>query len=165
MSITSGFQWFGAALTKTVLGDIDAKLQLTGQQIVATAQSLAPVRTGALRAGIDSQVANHVLTITFAEPYSLFQEFGTRTIPAHPYIRPALNAVNRVWGGTIDVEFNVPLITAPVVTHKGTMIVPSGIQPRPLTQAQHRRVQANAAVAKQHYRGNVKRAGFRVKRF
>jgi len=45
------------------------------------------------------------------------------------------------------------------------MIVPSGIQPRPLTQAQHRRVQGNEAEYRRHHRGNVRKAKMRVRRF
>jgi hypothetical protein len=164
MAIGSALAWFGQQVTNAVLGDVDAKLDRTGQEIVAIAQSLVAVDTGALRQSITYSVQNHTLTIDIGENYGLFIEMGTRWMRARPYIQPALLAVNRVWGGTIDLEFNVPHIAAPVLAHKGIMIVPGGIQPRPLTQAQHRQVQANAATAKGFYRGNVKRANVRVRR-
>ena len=69
-----------------------AYLEEIGARIVARAQDLAPVDTGALRDSITAEVEAGVLTVGSDLPYAAAQEFGTARIPAHPYLRPALDA-------------------------------------------------------------------------
>jgi len=59
------------------------------------ARVLAPVKTGALRDSIYEGVwravdGNPVAVVGADVPYALYQELGTRLIPASPYLRPAL---------------------------------------------------------------------------
>jgi HK97 gp10 family phage protein len=105
--------WFGAKIRKQLDKNIDDKMHDAGQAIVRRAKQLAPVETGALRDSINYLVVynetggNHELLIQVGEPYGIYQEFGTRNIPPHPYIRPAINEFGRVWGVDINPEFAV----------------------------------------------------------
>jgi hypothetical protein len=128
-------------------------------------RSLAPVKTGELRAMEDYRVQGNELILIMGSGHDLFQEFGTRNIPPHPHVRPALNAISRIWGTNVVLDFNAPYISSPVLHHKGSFIVPSGIQPKPLTAKQRHHVQnVLKPSAKGLHRGNVKRAKFRVRR-
>ncbi len=123
-NLKSGFTWLGAQFTKQVMGDADTKMRAMGEAIVGKARSLAPERTGALKAGIGYtyRQSDHTLSIHADEPYSIFQEYGTRYIRPHPFIRPAIAAVaGRVWGASaIEIEFaNTPFIKSPILAHPG----------------------------------------------
>lgn len=168
MGITSSFTWLGQRVSDALLGDIDMRLHQAGAAVIAEAQALAPVRTGALRSSINYRVENRTLVISVGQIYGVFQEYGTRTIPPHPFIRPALAAAGRVFGGSIEMEFNaMSSATWQGIYSVGSgFVVPSGIQPRPLTQAQHRHVQQHLVpTSKRLHKGNVKRAKLRVRRF
>ena len=58
------------------------------------AKMKAPVDTGRLRSSITSEVrgvgADTVGVVGSNVVYAPYQEFGTRKMPAHPYLRPAL---------------------------------------------------------------------------
>jgi HK97 gp10 family phage protein len=60
------------------------------------AKARAPVRTGRLRAGIEGSVdhgGESVTVVLSADVlYAPFQEFGTRHMRAHPYMRPGMAA-------------------------------------------------------------------------
>lgn len=165
MSLTSGLQWFGDRITDLVLGEVDARLNQAGQKWLTAVDAIAPIRTGELKAGLFYHVQNRTLTVGGTAPHTLFVDRGTRNQAGQWFIERALHEIGPIFGANLEMEFTVPHIAAPVLAHRSTMIVPSGLQPRPLTQAQHRRVAANAAVAKSLYRGNVKRAKVRAKRF
>src|SRR5208283_4471644 len=93
---------------------IDDKMVQTGELVVTRARALAPVDTGALRESIDWIIiydeggGRHELKITVGEFYGIYQEFGTRNIPPHPFIRPALNEASRIWGFDLGVNFAPP---------------------------------------------------------
>lgn len=105
------FNWFGDRIKQAIDRHIDNKMHQTGQAVVARAQALAPVKTGALRASIyylvqyNESGGRHVLHIRADVPYAIFQEFGTRNIPPHPFIRPALNEMSRIWGFDVNMGF------------------------------------------------------------
>jgi len=67
-----------------------------GKLAVTEGRTRAPVRTGRLRRGIDYEVhegENGWELRFFNEvPYAVFQEFGTRHVPAHPHMRPGMAA-------------------------------------------------------------------------
>lgn len=65
-----------------------------GLDIVTYAKMAAPVDTGYLRNSItfQSQSATSGLVYVGAE-YGIYQEYGTRKMPAHPYFTPAVEAV------------------------------------------------------------------------
>lgn len=60
----------------------------------AQAKARAPVDTGHLRSSINTQEVTPVLYLVESPVhYSVYQEFGTRFMPAHPYMIPALEYV------------------------------------------------------------------------
>jgi hypothetical protein len=155
----SGFTWNGAGVLAYVDRKIIENLHRGGQAVVARAQQLAPVKTGALRAGIDYQVIGKTLTIISRVPYGLFQEQGTRTVPAHPHIRPALLELGRLWGGSLAMQFNTPNYLGPVLAHQAGFTHPST-----LTSKQREHIHRNLMpVSKRLYKGNVRRAKFRAR--
>ena len=168
MSVTTTFKWLGGQVLNAVLGDVDDRLRQGGAAWLAMSRSLAPVKTGRLREEEGYTVANGVLSLNMGAPYDVFQEFGTRTLYPRPHVRPAMAAIGRVWGGEIEMNFNA-LSSAQwqgIFAYQGGFVVPSGIQPRPLTRAQHAHVQKHLLpTSRRLHRGNVARAKFRVRRF
>lgn len=81
-------------------GPIGRDLERRGHNVAVTAQALAPVLTGATKAGIVSQVSKdgegvYVDVASSAVndkgfPYPYVHEFGD-----HPFLRPALDAARR----------------------------------------------------------------------
>lgn len=163
------FRWFGDQVKQAVLNHVDGRLHQTGERVVARAQQLAPVDTGALRSSIGYIVAGEglfrTLVIDVGMPYGIYQEFGTRNIPPHPFLRPALNEIGRLWG----VEIQMAFAHGGPSTWQGVYyahqrrtpgyVIPSAIQPKPLTDRQRAHV-ANvlAPSAARLHRGNTKRA-------
>lgn len=165
IDVKSSFRWLGDRAIDLVMGDINARLNQVGSRWLSIAQSLANKDTGAMAAGLYYRVEDRTLVLGGTQPYTLFQDRGTRNIAGHWFIENALHQVEPLFGAGLRMEFTIPHIISPVYAHEGRMIVPSGIQPRPLTRAQHRRVQGNQAAYRRHYRGNVKRAKMVVRRF
>lgn len=171
MGISSSFTWLGQRVTDALLGDIDMRLHQAGQAVVTEAKALVHVDTGATRASIGYRIENRTLVIYVGQPSGIFLEYGTRHSRPYPYLRPALSAVGRIFGGSIEMEFN-SLASGAGAGWQGIhavgrgFVVPSAIQPRPLTQAQHRHVQKHLVpTSKKLWHGNVKRAKLRVRRF
>lgn len=63
-----------------------------GRAVQQRAQSAAPVATGALARSIRAEATGNEITVGTPVPYGRFQEYGTATVPASPYLRPALEA-------------------------------------------------------------------------
>jgi HK97 gp10 family phage protein len=63
-----------------------------GAGIEAMGKDLAPVRTGYLRSTIYHKVEGLSLEAGATADYAPFQEFGTRRMAAHPFLRPAFDA-------------------------------------------------------------------------
>jgi hypothetical protein len=167
VSLPSGgvLNWFGSQISALVNRDVTSKLEQSGAQWLALSRALAPVKTGELRAREDYEVKGNELTLILGAPWDIFQELGTRNMRPQPHAQPALNAISRIWGTSVTMQFMAPAIASPILYHKGKFIVPSGIQSRPLTAKQHRHVQQHLVPsARRHWRGNVKRAKFRARR-
>lgn len=67
--------------------------------IEGRAKELAPVRTGTLRRSIHTEIAEstptHATVLVGTDTfYAPFQEFGTRFMRAHPFLRPALDEMH-----------------------------------------------------------------------
>jgi hypothetical protein len=86
---------------------IDARMRQAGIAGVEEARRLVPVRTGKLRDSIGYIYNQQTKTLTLYadQPYASFIELGTRRIAARPFLRPALAAMGRTWGGTTEVQF------------------------------------------------------------
>ena len=168
MGVTSTFQWLGQQVIDLVLGDIDMRLRQAGDAWLAESRALAPKKTGFLAAQEGYLVRDRTLVLQMGAFYDIFQEFGTRTIRPTPHVRPAMAAIGRLFGGSIEMEFNT-LSSATwqgIYAHQAGFVVPSAIQPRPLTRAQHEHVRKHLLpVSKALFKGNVKRAKFRVRKF
>lgn len=166
--ITSTFQWLGDKVQAAVLGDIDAKLQASGAQWQAMSRALAPKKTGYLASQETYTVSNHVLTLHLGAPYDIFQEFGTRFMRPHPHIRPALNAIGRVWGGSIEMDFAVPFIGMPIYASVGRNAGSRPVHfavPHGLTHKQKRHVERHLmTTSKKLHKGNTARAKFKTHR-
>jgi hypothetical protein len=157
--VQASHQWFGGRILQGVYDWRDQKLHEAGAACLAQSRALAPKKTGFLASQETYQVANGTLTLILGASYDIFQEFGTRNIHAHPHVRPALNAVGRIFGA-VEMQFAAPFIASPVLAHKGSYVVPKN-----LTQRQRRHVaQDLLPVAQRLHRGNVRRAKFRVRR-
>jgi HK97 gp10 family phage protein len=69
------------------------ELQMTGLEMESTAKELAAVDTGRMRSSIRSISALDAngmeVTIFTDVEYAPYQEFGTRKMPAHPFMVPA----------------------------------------------------------------------------
>jgi HK97 gp10 family phage protein len=66
--------------------------QRAGQAVRQRASSLAPKLTGALSRSIRAEVAGAEVAVGSPVRYAPYQEYGTATVPASPYLRPALEA-------------------------------------------------------------------------
>lgn len=69
-------------------------VEAAARQCEAWAKALAPVDTGFLRNSI--QVGSESYLVWFVKvgaEYAIFVEFGTVTMPAHPYFVPAIEQV------------------------------------------------------------------------
>lgn len=166
------FEWFGDRISRYVNDRIDRSMHAMGEAVVARAQQLAPVRTGALRESIYYTVeyneggGRHVLHINAGAPYAVFQEFGTRNIPPHPFIRPALAEAGRAWGFDLAMDFASPgtqgLLASTGAGRRPGYAAASGS--RPLTPKQIAHVEKHLIPGvKRWHRGNVKRARFHVR--
>lgn len=67
-----------------------------GIQVEGAAKRICPVDTGRLRSSITHEVTTDekgvVCFVGSNVEYAIFQELGTRYMPAQPYLRPALRA-------------------------------------------------------------------------
>lgn len=84
------------------LGRIAASIRPTCERIVAKAaldiegraKAVAPVDTGALRSSIGARRVGELLwEVAVGADYGIYQEFGTRFMPAQPFLLPAAQAV------------------------------------------------------------------------
>lgn len=90
---------------------LEKKMRAAGEEAVRVAKDLVAVDTGQLQASIGYvyRQTDKTLQVYADQSYAIFQEFGTARMKAHPYLRPALNAVGRVWGASTEMHFtNVP---------------------------------------------------------
>ncbi len=123
-NLKSGLTWLGDQFAKKVMGDVDTKMRLTGEAIVAKAKELVHVDTGQTQAsiGYTYRQSDKTLSIHADTPWALFLEMGTRHSQAYPYIRPAIAfGAGRVWGGgAIEMEFaNTAYVAHPIIAHPG----------------------------------------------
>lgn len=104
MTISLRAEVTGAKEIIARLGDVDASardglsdgLAEAAESLRREARSAAPVRSGKLRDSI--AVAGDALpgfAVTARAPYARFVEFGTRKVPARPFLMPALLRLRR----------------------------------------------------------------------
>lgn len=86
-------------LLSSTTGPVGQEIQRRTIKGETQSKRLAPWKTGRLRSSITHEVSRDDRGLygrwgTNVE-YALFQEFGTRHMPAHPFLRPALMMVAR----------------------------------------------------------------------
>ncbi len=139
-NLKSGLTWLGDQFAKQVMGDVDTKMRLTGEAIVAKAKELVHVNTGQTQAsiGYTYRQSDKTLSIHADTPWALFLEMGTRRNRPYPYIRPAIAAAGRIWGGgTIEMEFaNTAFVRSPILAHPGGKSQVTFKTPKTLTSKQ-----------------------------
>lgn len=114
-------RWNGPAVKAEVTDMVMGMLEQMGQAVRDEAVRLAPVRTGRLRDSIGYTIRRSDMTVSIHAdaPYSYFQEFGTRLIPAHPFLRPALLAARNWKNRGVNTEMQFGAISSP-----GTLPMP-----------------------------------------
>jgi len=71
---------------------IDPIVERWANNVVATAKSLAPVKTGRLKNSIKSRIFRTKVEIKANVSYAIFVEFGTIKMKAQPFFYPAIDA-------------------------------------------------------------------------
>ncbi len=152
-------EWQGEDVLNEIGKRIDANMIQLGQKVVTVAKSLAQVRTGHLRDSIeyDYNLSTHTLVFVVEAEYGIFVEYGTRNMRAHPYLRPALNAVGPIYGFNLEMAFaNIPQISNPLLAAGPSFVVPK----RGLTRKQRSNIKQLKATSKRLWKakpGNVSR--------
>ncbi len=162
----SSFYWRGQEIRDDISRRITAQMLNLGRHVVQVAKMYAPKKTGALAQSIsfDWNQADFTLVFLVTAPYGMFQEFGTRNIPPHPYMRPALlsNTAGDIYGFNLEMAFaNLPPIHAPIVTAGAGFHLPSTLTPRQLAHVRKHLL----PTSKRHHIGNVKRARVHVRHY
>lgn len=99
--------WFGDRVKQQLKRKVDERMMLAGHAIVDEARRLVPVRGGQLRdsIGFTYRQSDRVLQVHADAPYAVFIEFGTRFMRAQPFLRPAINAADRAFGSSHEMQF------------------------------------------------------------
>lgn len=95
--------------TERMRAKIADQLVVIGDEIVAFARGIVPIRTGFLRDSIFSDLIESDLNLTVAATasYAGYVEFGTSRMRAQPYLRPALDASQqRIVGAILAGAFD-----------------------------------------------------------
>ena len=154
-------QFNGHQMLDEISQRIDAQAMALGQQVVSIAERYAPKRTGRLATSISFHYdpVTHSISFIVGAPYGLFQEFGTRYMMAHPYMRPALNTVGTIYGFQTEMSFTNTIQTDSKLLAHG----PTYQMHKSLTDRQKSHVRQNLKpVSQRHHVGNVSRAKLSV---
>ncbi len=149
---------------KEINDSINAQGLALSSRIETRARALAPYRSGYLRNTIDVlyDAPGKSIEIYVGAEYGLFQEFGTRYMHAHPFIRPALNA-EQIYGFDVTMAFTNTWQTDRKLLARG----PGFKGHKSLTAKQKEHVRKHLTpVSREHYGGgdsNVARARLKVK--
>lgn len=108
-------EWDGDDLMERMYQLADKVTDQMGTVAISTAQSLVPVDTGKLKSEIElkkSKFEGGGCAIVAQGPgnydrfYATFVELGVNGRPAHPYLRPAIKQVRRIFKKAIQDEIN-----------------------------------------------------------
>lgn len=95
----SAFQELSATAIKYII-------ERTALKVEGAAKQLCPVDTGRLRASITHEVEGEGLDVVARigtnVSYAPYQELGTRHMPPHPFLRPALGSVHTTFGLSVS---------------------------------------------------------------
>ncbi len=124
---TSLGMW-GQQFSNEVHERIVKQMRQKATNIVQKAVRLAPRDTNYLASSIHYEMNENDYTVSFIVGafYGIFQEFGTRKMRPHPYLRPAINDEFGIYGWETSMAFqNVPHIYAPIIAHGKGFHLPS----------------------------------------
>ncbi len=147
---------------------IDKQAHMIGTHVIAEAFMLAPVKTGELRRGLTYLYdnMNHTISFIVRAPYGLFQEYGTRFMRPHPYLRPALNKVLGRTGGIYGFETTMEFRNTIQTDRKLLAQGPDFQMHKSLTDKQKAHVRKHLKpISKKYFKGgksNVGRARLKV---
>ncbi len=158
------FNWDAATVIDEVHARIATNMLEMADRVVDMARQFAPKKTTRLAQSIGYDWNYQDLTIVFTvgAEYGIFQEYGTRNMPPHPYLRPAINQVGPIYGFNVEMAFlNTPEYNQPVLAVGSKFHAPKSLSPK-----QRARVLENAAYSKKYYhsKGNVVRARMHARR-
>lgn len=101
----TGINELRIALKKNMeLNAVKRVVKQNGEEIQMKAQRNAPVDTGNLKKSIGLDIMNAGLTAK-VEPtaeYAPYQEYGTRFMEAHPFVKPAFNEQKELFKSDMD---------------------------------------------------------------
>ena len=103
-----------------------------------------------------------IIVFTVGVPYGIFQEYGTRNMRPHAYLRPAINQVGPIYGFNVEMAFvNTPEYNQPVLAVGSRFATPKTLSTR-----QKERIRENELLSKKYYhkQGNVHRTRMHARR-
>jgi len=85
-------------------------LPKAGNIVLSHAQRIVPVKDGILKGSLKSKVrSNETVTVGTNVHYAPYVEYGTKRMPAQPYLRPALDTnrkrLVKLWADTYNKVF------------------------------------------------------------
>ena len=97
-------EWYPQELLREVDQKTDSLIDLMSESVLSDAMSEVPVNTGRLQESItiNKLGLEKAASIGTGVDYALFVEYGTRYMPAQPYLRPAIDALNSKVNGMIE---------------------------------------------------------------
>jgi HK97 gp10 family phage protein len=158
------FNWNGEAVVDEVHARIAHNMLEMADRVVNLAESFAPRETGYLATsiGYDWNYQDLTTVFTVGAPYGIFQEYGTRNMPPHAYLRPAINQVGPIYGFNVEMAFlNTPEYNQPVLAVGARFQIPSTLNARQRARIKENRLQSNKYY---HSKGNVARARMHARR-
>jgi HK97 gp10 family phage protein len=157
-------EWNGQQVMDEVHNRIRNGMLASAEQVVSIARSLAPKKTGRLAMGLGYDFNDAELTVVFTAeaPWSIFQEYGTRYIPPHPYLRPAINHVfSQTFGINTEMAFlNTPHINQPILAHGAGFHLPPTLTAKQLAHVREHLL----PTSKRYYVGAVSRTRMHVRK-
>lgn len=158
------FNWDSAKVEQVIHDRLRVQMLQMADRVVQLAESFAPRKTGRLATSIGYDWNDAELTVVFTvgASYGIFQEYGTRNMPPHAYLRPAINQVGPIYGFNVEMAFlNTPEYSQPVLAVGNTFSIP-----KTLSHRQRARVKENRLKSEHYYhsQGNVHRARMHARR-
>lgn len=152
MPHTSTFHWNGGQVTQQLYLRVRTTLDNIGVFLTQKMSAYAPVKTGYLKQSINYVHAVNEPSITVYIPpfYGVYQEFGTRFIRPHPFVRPALLEAAARWHfNVVNIHlFPAAQISEPLRAHTAGFHLPTH---QLLTPRQHSHVQKHLVPTSQRY--------------
>ncbi len=158
------FDWRGALVKKMMFDKANNELGKLSRFVLRGMQMKAPVKTGHLRESMsyDHDLINGVSTFLIPPFYGVYQEFGTRHMRPHPFIRPTLLEAGSIW------HFKAVLIQIRPAAQRSEPLkaTTSGFK-RPKTQKltwkQEKHVRHHLVGASKYYAHQMKRQGIKYR--